>query len=86
MLYEKLNQHSCGPCRWEFKENHQEWLENAKPDLSSDIAARVQAALDMKGDQVSLVQQIRNEARFAINDLLKVNLFESVVLKECIHC
>lgn len=57
--------------RWEFKENHQEWLENAKPDLSSDIAARVQAALDMKGDQVSLVQQIRNEARFAINDLLK---------------
>ncbi|KAG0583276.1 hypothetical protein M758_3G124400 [Ceratodon purpureus] len=57
--------------RWEFKENHKEWLETAKPDLGADIAARAQAAIDCSGELISLVQQIRNEARFAINDLLK---------------
>lgn len=57
--------------RWEFKENHEEWLNTAKPDLGPGIAARVQAAVETSGELVSLVQQIRNEARFAINDLLK---------------
>lgn len=57
--------------RWEFKENHEEWLKTAKPDLGPAIAARVQAALETSGKLVSLVTQIRNEARFAINDLLK---------------
>lgn len=63
----------CG-YRWEFKENHEEWLNTANPDLGPGIAARVQAALETNGELVSLVLQIRNEARFAINDLLKVSL------------
>jgi amidase len=57
--------------RWEFKKNHKEWLETTKPDLGADIAARAQAAIKSSGELVSLIQQIRNEARFAINDLLK---------------
>jgi hypothetical protein len=71
-----------GACRWEFKKNHKEWLETTKPDLGADIAARAQAAIKSSGELVSLIQQIRNEARFAINDLLKVGLW-LVVFKEC---
>jgi len=59
--------------RWEFKENHEEWLNTANPDLGPGIAARAQAALETSGELVTLVQQIRNEARFVINDLLKVS-------------
>lgn len=69
-----LDEHASGAYRWEFKENHEEWLNTAKPDLGPGIAARVQAAVETSGELVSLVQQIRNEARFAINDLLKVSL------------
>ena len=76
------DKHTMGACRWEFKENHKEWLESAMPDLGADIAARAQAAIESNGELVSLVQQIRNEARFAINDLLKVSLW-LVVSEEC---
>ena len=58
--------------RWEFRTNHEEWLTNVKPDLGAPIAARAKAALETSSHLVSLVQKIRDEARFAINELLKV--------------
>lgn len=58
--------------RWEFKENHEEWLTTVKPDLAPALAARVKAALETNSHSVPLVQRIKDEARYAINDLLKV--------------
>lgn len=59
-------------CRWEFKLNHEEWLTTAKPALGSATAARAKAALDTSSHLVPLLQRIKDEARYAINDLLKV--------------
>jgi hypothetical protein len=50
--------------------------------LLAEEAKFKQAAIKSSGELVSLIQQIRNEARFAINDLLKVGLW-LVVFKEC---
>lgn len=58
--------------RWEFKENHEEWLTTVKPDLAPALAARIKAALETNSHSVPLVQRIKDEARYAINDLLKV--------------
>lgn len=58
--------------RWEFKENHEEWLTSVKPDLAPALAVRTKAAMDTNPHSVPLVQRIKDEARYAINDLLKV--------------
>jgi Asp-tRNA(Asn)/Glu-tRNA(Gln) amidotransferase A subunit family amidase len=57
--------------RWEFKVNHEEWLTTAKPELGSATAARVKAALEADSHLVPLLQRIKDDARYAINDLLK---------------
>jgi Asp-tRNA(Asn)/Glu-tRNA(Gln) amidotransferase A subunit family amidase len=57
--------------RWEFKTNHEEWLVAVKPELGSNTSVRVQAALDTSLHLVPLVQKVREEAQFAINELLK---------------
>ncbi|KAG0557088.1 hypothetical protein KC19_11G101300 [Ceratodon purpureus] len=57
--------------RWEFKLNHEEWLTTAKPDLGSATAARAKAALETSSHLVPILQRIKDEARYAINDLLK---------------
>ncbi|KAG0601274.1 hypothetical protein M758_11G098100 [Ceratodon purpureus] len=57
--------------RWEFKLNHEEWLTTAKPDLGSATAARAKAALETSSHLVPVLQRIKDEARYAINDLLK---------------
>jgi len=60
--------------RWEFKVNHEEWLTSVKPDLAPALAARTKAALETNSHSLPLVERIKDEARYAINDLLKVNV------------
>ncbi len=57
-----------------FGADHEEWLVAVKPELGSNTSVRVQAALDTSLHLVPLVQKVRDEAQFAINELLKVNV------------
>lgn len=58
--------------RWEFKVNHEGWLTTANPNLGPATAARTKAALETTSHLLPLLQRIKDEARYAINDLLKV--------------
>lgn len=62
--------------RWEFKQNHEKWLTNVKPNLAPALAARTKAAMETSAQLVPLVRRIRDEAHLAINDLLKVLLYD----------
>ncbi|KAL4197457.1 hypothetical protein AMTRI_Chr04g251300 [Amborella trichopoda] len=59
--------------RYEFKKNHVEWNKSTKPDLGSGISNHVQAALEMETETeiIGHCQTARNEARSALNALLK---------------
>uniref|UniRef100_A0A7I4F9K9 Amidase domain-containing protein n=2 Tax=Physcomitrium patens TaxID=3218 RepID=A0A7I4F9K9_PHYPA len=57
--------------RWEFKVNHEGWLTTANPNLGPATAARTKAALETTSHLLPLLQRIKDEARYAINDLLK---------------
>ncbi|KAG0563158.1 hypothetical protein M758_8G008300 [Ceratodon purpureus] len=57
--------------RWEFKVNHEDWLTTVQPKLAPALAARTKAALETNSHLVPLLQRIKDEARYAINDLLK---------------
>lgn len=46
-----------------------------KPNLAPALAARAKAAMETSPNLVPLVRRIRDEAHFAINDLLKVLLY-----------
>eukprot|EP00249_Psilotum_nudum_P023733 c28964_g1_i6 orf=348-2147(+) len=56
--------------RFEFKTNHEEWINNVKPDLGPGIADRVSAALQTTPEQISLCLKVRDEARMVLNELL----------------
>ncbi|KAI8554853.1 hypothetical protein RHMOL_Rhmol05G0129200 [Rhododendron molle] len=57
--------------RYEFKTNHGEWVKAVKPRLASDVADRVNAAVDATHENVRTLYKVRTEMRAALRSLLK---------------
>ncbi|KAH9316155.1 hypothetical protein KI387_024782, partial [Taxus chinensis] len=59
--------------RYEFKKNHEVWVNSVKPDLGPGISARVRAALEISTNDESIghSMRVREEAREALKSLLK---------------
>ncbi|KAK4350090.1 hypothetical protein RND71_029403 [Anisodus tanguticus] len=57
--------------RHEFKQNHLEWINAAKPNLDPVISAQMKGALEITDTTIDSCHAIRNEMRSALNDLLK---------------
>ncbi|CAA0825335.1 Amidase 1 [Striga hermonthica] len=56
--------------RYEFKNNHGEWVHTVKPDLGPGISERVQEALRTTDENTDICYLLRNELREALSDLL----------------
>lgn len=61
--------------RYEFKTNHEEWINTVKPRLGFEISARVRDALSSTYDNIKYLYKARGELRAALSSLLKVILF-----------
>ncbi|KAJ1281111.1 hypothetical protein BS78_04G283200 [Paspalum vaginatum] len=57
--------------RYEFKANHEEWVNTVKPKLGLDISTRVLQAVNFANDNIKSLYAIRNELRAALKNLLK---------------
>ena len=63
----------CTPLyRHEFRNNHEEWINLAKPVLDPAISSIFQETPDTTGIDVENCKAIRSEMRLALNALLKV--------------
>lgn len=56
--------------RYEFKENHGEWINLVKPDVDAGIRALLHGDV-IEESEIQKMHQIRNEMRLAVNSLLK---------------
>uniref|UniRef100_A0A0A9D4E8 Amidase domain-containing protein n=1 Tax=Arundo donax TaxID=35708 RepID=A0A0A9D4E8_ARUDO len=57
--------------RYEFKANHEDWVNTVKPKLGLDISTRVLRAVNFTHDNIKSLYAIRNELRTALKNLLK---------------
>ncbi|XP_010937490.2 outer envelope protein 64, mitochondrial [Elaeis guineensis] len=57
--------------RYEFKTNHEEWINTVKPRIGLDISTRVLAAVGSTHENVKSLYKFRMELRAALNSLLK---------------
>ncbi|KAL6911513.1 hypothetical protein ACP4OV_000318 [Aristida adscensionis] len=57
--------------RYEFKANHEDWVNTVKPKLGLDISTRVLRAVNFTHDNIKSLYAVRNELRTAIKNLLK---------------
>lgn len=57
--------------RYEFKTNHEDWVNTVKPKLGLDISTRVLQAVNFTHDNIKSVYIVRNELRAALKNLLK---------------
>uniref|UniRef100_A0A0D6QUE1 Amidase domain-containing protein n=1 Tax=Araucaria cunninghamii TaxID=56994 RepID=A0A0D6QUE1_ARACU len=59
--------------RYEFKKNHEDWVNQVKPNLGPGISGRVRLALETNTDDenIALFTRVRDEARKALNALLE---------------
>ncbi|XP_016477976.1 translocon at the outer membrane of chloroplasts 64-like [Nicotiana tabacum] len=57
--------------RHEFKQNHLEWINAAKPNLDPVISAQMQGGPEITDSNIENCHAVRNEMRSALNDLLK---------------
>ncbi|OIT33300.1 PREDICTED: outer envelope protein 64, chloroplastic [Nicotiana attenuata] len=57
--------------RHEFKQNHLEWINAAKPNLDPVISAQIQGGPEITDTNIENCHAVRNELRSALNDLLK---------------
>ncbi|XP_062075465.1 uncharacterized protein LOC133779525 [Humulus lupulus] len=62
--------------RHEFRNNHEEWINLAKPVLDPDISSIFQETPDTTGIDVENCKAIRSEMRLALNALLKDKMME----------
>ena len=58
--------------RYEFKNNHGEWINTVKPDLGPGISERVWEALMTTDENLDICHSVKSEARAALIDLLGV--------------
>ncbi|XP_004495736.1 amidase 1 [Cicer arietinum] len=56
--------------RYEFKNNHGEWINAVKPDLGPGISERVSEALSTTGEGIETYHSIKRELHDALTDLL----------------
>ncbi|XP_019452243.1 PREDICTED: amidase 1-like isoform X2 [Lupinus angustifolius] len=56
--------------RFEFKNNHAEWVSEVKPDLGPGISERVADALKTTGEGIDICHSIKGELRDALTALL----------------
>ncbi|XP_022845754.1 amidase 1-like [Olea europaea var. sylvestris] len=56
--------------RYEFKNNHSEWVLSVKPDLGPKIAERVWKALQTTDEKIDICYSLKTELRAALNALL----------------
>uniref|UniRef100_A0A0D3FAM0 Amidase domain-containing protein n=1 Tax=Oryza barthii TaxID=65489 RepID=A0A0D3FAM0_9ORYZ len=57
--------------RYEFKTNHEDWVNTVKPKLGLDTSTRVLQAVNSKSDNIKSLYIVRNELRAALKNLLK---------------
>ncbi|KAL6635151.1 hypothetical protein ACP70R_027822 [Stipagrostis hirtigluma subsp. patula] len=57
--------------RYEFKSNHEDWVNTVKPKLGLDISTRVLRAVNFTHDNIKSLYAVRNELRAALKNLLK---------------
>ena len=58
--------------RYEFKTNHEEWVNLVKPKLGPDVSNRVLAAINTTHENMKILYKVRTEMRAALQNLLKV--------------
>ncbi|KAK1549164.1 hypothetical protein Q3G72_011008 [Acer saccharum] len=56
--------------RYEFKNNHGEWVTTVKPDLGPGISERVWEAVRTTVEKINVCQSMKTELRAALTDLL----------------
>ncbi|KAK0601916.1 hypothetical protein LWI29_028740 [Acer saccharum] len=56
--------------RYEFKNNHGEWVTTVKPDLGPGISERVWEAVRTTAEKIDVCQSMKTELRAALTDLL----------------
>ena len=61
-------------CRFEFKANHGEWINNTKPNLGPGLSERVAEALRATDENMNCYLAFRTELQAAMNALLEVIL------------
>ncbi|KAB5531778.1 hypothetical protein DKX38_018448 [Salix brachista] len=57
--------------RYEFRSNHEEWINTEKPILDPDFLAQMNEIMKTSDAEIELCKSIREEMRLAINSLLK---------------
>ncbi|KAF9671309.1 hypothetical protein SADUNF_Sadunf12G0034000 [Salix dunnii] len=57
--------------RYEFRSNHEEWINTEKPILDPDLLAQMNEIMKTSDAEIELCKSIREEMRLAINSLLK---------------
>ncbi|XP_050260707.1 outer envelope protein 64, mitochondrial [Quercus robur] len=57
--------------RYEFKTNHEEWVNSVKPKLGPDVSDRVLAAINTTHKNMKILYKVRTEMRVALQNLLK---------------
>lgn len=60
--------------RYEFKNNHGEWVKTVKPHLGPGIAERVWEAINAKDDNIDACLLVKTELQAALRGLLEVVL------------
>jgi len=58
--------------RYEFKTNHEEWINTVKPRLGSDVSDPIHAAITSNHENIKAYYKVRTEMRAALRNLLKV--------------
>ncbi|KAM3694530.1 hypothetical protein ACJW31_07G065100 [Castanea mollissima] len=57
--------------RYEFKTNHEEWVNSVKPKLGPDVSDRVLAAINTTHENMKILYKVRTEMRAALQNILK---------------
>ncbi|KAJ6387335.1 hypothetical protein OIU78_017119 [Salix suchowensis] len=57
--------------QYEFRSNHEEWINTEKPILDPDFLAQMNEIMKTSDAEIELCKSIREEMRLAINSLLK---------------
>ncbi|CAL0311960.1 unnamed protein product [Lupinus luteus] len=56
---------------YEFKTNHEEWIQSVKPKFGRDVSGRVIAAINTSHDNIKTLYKVRTEMRATFQNLLK---------------
>ena len=61
-------------CRYEFKNNHGEWVSTVRPDLGPGMSERIWGALRTTDENIDLCFSVKTELFSALTALLGVSL------------